>query len=640
MAWLRSNRKRPFTIQNRFPKLFLETLEDRTVPTLLGKTLFPADSPWNQKIAAAPVAANSAAILNNIISKSGDGRLHPDFGQVYGTGDDLYGIPINVVHGNSVAKVNVQIDAYPDESDLSAAPIPSSVVLEGDYQNGPKVGVDERGDSHLILWDVDNNIAYEFYRASRPSENADGKWHADQQTVWDLKTNQFRTLGWTSADAAGLPILPGLVRPDEALPVSQGGLGVIDHPIRFTLRNNIILDQFQYPASHVANGGNENRAIQPPMGARFRLKSNVDISQLNPQAKIVAQAMKEYGLILADNGSNFYFSGSSYAVNGNNQRTVTWNDEDIQDFTHGLKSLRFSDFEVVDLTPIVTNLSIHAGPAGSQVTITGKNFSGSAGKLAVRFGSVAVTAATVVNDSTIVVTAPPGSGTVDVRIQSGTSISTDPDNYTGNIFGYGISEIHANTKFTYGSPPANNLPPVVLTPATGVPSIVTTKTGSLLVRANDDQGEGKLVYTWRTVSAPTNAKPIFSTNANNLAKSVNVTYNRPGTYQFQVTIADPFGQTATSMTTVVVKASYANLLVTPIRTTVFPSARVQMTAVAVDQFGMRLTAQPYVSYKLLSGPGTMKWKGIYIAPSKGPGTAVIEVKAGRLIRRVTFLIRA
>src|SRR5205085_8017016 len=122
-----------------------------------------------------------------------------------------------------------------------------------------------------------------FYRASRPTENADGRWHADQESVWDMKTNSFRTLGWTSADAAGLSILTGLVRPDEGLPTSEGGQGVINHAIRFTLQNSIILNQFIYPASHVANSGS-NTAIQPPMGARFRLKAGVNIATLNPEA--------------------------------------------------------------------------------------------------------------------------------------------------------------------------------------------------------------------------------------------------------------------------------------------------------------------------------------------------------------------
>ena len=131
----------------------------------------------------------------------------------------------------------------------------------------------------------------------------------------------------------------------------------------------MILDQFLYPASHVANPGNNNAAIEPPMGARFRLKSSVDISTLNPESQIIAQAMQDYGMIVADNGSNFFISGASYSVDGNNQYALTWNDDDIQDTTHGLKSLPFSDFEVVDLMPVVTGLSATSGPAGTQVTV-------------------------------------------------------------------------------------------------------------------------------------------------------------------------------------------------------------------------------------------------------------------------------
>ena len=212
--------------------------------------------------------------MSSIIATYGNGRFHPDFGQDYQTADtDLYGIPYNLVHGNTTASVHVVIDAYPGQSDLLDAPIPANAVIEGDMQTGPTVGVDNRGDSHLLVWDEDNNVAYEFYRASRPSENTDRQWHADQESVWDMKTNTFRTLGWTSADAAGLPILPGLARPDEALPTSQGGQGIIRHALRFTLPNAVILNQYLYPASHTANPGNTNRSIQPPMGARFRLKA-------------------------------------------------------------------------------------------------------------------------------------------------------------------------------------------------------------------------------------------------------------------------------------------------------------------------------------------------------------------------------
>ncbi len=431
--------------------LGVEPLESRSLLALLGQELFPTNNAWNQNIAAAPVAANSAAIINNIVTNYGDGRLHPDFGQDSNTSGALYGIPYNVVHGNSTPKTTVVIDAYASESDLLPVPIPPSVVLEGDYQNGPRAGVNNRGDSHLIVFDVDNNIAYEFFRASRPSENADGKWHADQETVWDMNTNMVRTLGYTSADAAGLSILAGLARPDEGLPVSEGGQGVIDHAIRMTLQNSLILDQFIYPASHTANPGNANTTIQPPMGIRFRLKGDVDISQLNPQSKIIAQAMKDYGLIVADNGSNFFFTGASRAVNASNQETLTWNDTDIQDSTRGLKSLHFSNFEVVDLTPQVTGLSVHTGEAGTSVTVTGQNFSGAAGHLQVLFGGVPATSVTVVDDDHVVAIAPAGSGTVDVRVQSGVTTSPNSDNIKNTIFGYGISSVVADGRFTFGT---------------------------------------------------------------------------------------------------------------------------------------------------------------------------------------------
>lgn len=494
----------------------LEALEDRTVPTLLGQQLFPGDNPWNQKISMAPVAANSAAIINNIVTKAGDGRLHPDFGQDYNTANaDLYGIPYNIVHGNSTAKVNVVIDDYADESDLLPVPIPANVVLEGDYQTGPKAGVDNRGDSHLIIFDVDNNIAYEFYRASRPSENADGKWHADQQSVWDMTNNTYRTRGWTSADAAGLPILAGLVRPDEGLPVSQGGQGAINHAIRFTLQNSIVLDQYIYPASHTANPGNTNVAIQPPMGSRFRLKASVDLSQFNPQARIVAQAMKDYGMILADNGSNFYFSGASASVNASNQQTLTWDDDDIQDSIRGLKGLRFSDFEVVDLTPKVTDLSLHNGTAGTTITVSGQNFSGASGHIQVFFGNVPATLVSVVNDTQVIAIAPPGSGTVDVRVQSGVTTAADADNIKSTIFGYGVSAVSAADRFTYGAPPVDSTPPT--SAVNRLPAFETNPSFAVTWSGNDGVGSGIARYdvyvaidggsfsAWKTATTTTQA---------------------------------------------------------------------------------------------------------------------------------------
>jgi hypothetical protein len=437
-------------LRRAMPLLFFAVLSRNS---LASPPVFPPDNPWNQRITAAPVAANSTAIINNIIANQGsNGRLHPDFGQDFQTpATPLYGIPYNIVHGNAVPHVLIVIDAYAPQSDIVAAPIPVTVILEGDMQAAPTVGVNVRGDSHCLIWDIDTNILYEFYRCSRPSENADGRWHADNESVWNLNTNSFRTLGWTSADAAGLPILPGLVRPDEGLPVAQGGAGVITHAIRFTLQNAIILDKYIYPGSHIANPGNLNAAIQPPMGSRFRLKASVDISALNPQSKVIAQAMKDYGLILADNGSNFFFSGASYSPDAGNQPALTWNDNDIQDTTHGLKSLHYADFEVVDLTPRITSLSAPSAAPGDTITITGQNFSGAGGHLQVLFGATLSPAVTFIDDTHVSAVVPSGSGTVNLRVQSGLTTAANPDNVIPTIFGYGLSPITAAASFTFSA---------------------------------------------------------------------------------------------------------------------------------------------------------------------------------------------
>src|SRR5207248_2993621 len=157
--------------------------------------------------------------------------------------------------------------------------------------------VAQRGDSHMVIWDEDNNVAYELYQAARPSETGSG-WHAAQESVWDMKANSFRSLGWTSADAAGLSILAGLVRPDEGLPASQGGQGLINHALRFTLPVGDVNQQYIYPASHVISTGSSS--VELPFGARLRLKNtaavNSVINGLGPQAQVIAHAMQQYGL--------------------------------------------------------------------------------------------------------------------------------------------------------------------------------------------------------------------------------------------------------------------------------------------------------------------------------------------------------
>jgi hypothetical protein len=571
--------------------------------------------------------------MNNIISLYGDNRFHPDFGQDYHDASDLYGIPINVVHGNTAAKATFVIDAYPDESDLIPAPIPPHPVIEGDLQNGPKVGVDNRGDSHLLIWDEDNNIAYEFYRASRPSENADGKWHADGETVWNMNTDNFRTLGWTSADAAGLSILAGLARPDEGLPVSQGGQGVINHALRFTLQNNIILDKYLYPASHHANSGT-NTAIQPPMGARFRLKASVDISQLNPEARIVAQAMKDYGLIVADNGSNFFLSGASYSVDANNNVALTWDDNDIQDSTHGLKSLHFSDFEMVDLTPAVSGLSSPTASTGSQLTIAGHNFSGAAGRLQVFFGATPATSVNVVDDSHVVVTVPSGSGTVNITVQSGVTVAASPYNFTSPIFGYGKSANTAADDFTFVPPGPQ--PPTVVNPASA--TLTSGKTAALHVLGADDGGEANLTYTWAASAKPAGAAdPTYSANGTNAAKNSTATVSKAGAYRFQVTITDKDGMTATSSVNLVVMQQLTRLTLLPGTVDVPRWGVYQFTATALDQFDDPMTTQPRLMWRL-TGRGSLTSSGLYYAPGQRGGPYTITVIYGRLSASATVQV--
>ncbi len=432
---------------------------------LLGQNLFPSNNPWSQNISSAPVATNSASIISAIGDST---KIHPDWGDdspANGT-SPLYGIPYNVVHGNSTPKISVVIDNYPGESDILAAPIPTNAVIEGDYQNGPNpsgpgYNNGQRGDSHLLVWDEDNNIAYEFYGAARPADtnlldetpHTDGNWHAAQETVWNFNTNDFRTLGYTSADAAGLSILAGLARPDEGLPVSQGGHGAINHALRMTLPKSIVSDQYIYPASHIVNASGTL-----PFGARLRLKNNSTVNTLmaamGPESQIVARAMQQYGLILADIGSPMFVTGASASVNTTNGISVVWNMDDI---LGGLEQLTASNFDIVNLTPAVTNLSQSSGAAGTHLTIGGYNFSGAAGHISVFFGATEASAPTALSDSQISVTVPSGSGTVDVTVQSGLYEPDTDDGPGANvhepIFGYGKSATNSADKFTYVAVP-------------------------------------------------------------------------------------------------------------------------------------------------------------------------------------------
>ncbi|MEQ8224868.1 MAG: hypothetical protein ABRQ37_21290 [Candidatus Eremiobacterota bacterium] len=278
-----------------------------------GCAIFPSDNVWNVPADNLPVDINSAAYVNTIGATR---YVHADFGSGTWNGGPI-GIPYNIVPGTQ-PKVNVSFD-YAGESDTGPYPLPSNPLIEG--------GPEATGDRHVLLVDKDNCILYELYCTVKQS---DGSWHAGSGAIFDLKSNTLRPDRWTSADAAGLPILPGLVRYDEI----EGG--EIRHAIRFTAPQT--RKAYLWPARHYAS---DLTSLQyPPMGQRFRLKSTFDVSRFSIQARIVLIALKKYGMILADNGSSWYISGVP---------DERWSN----DMLHELHNVHGSDFEAVDETSLM-----------------------------------------------------------------------------------------------------------------------------------------------------------------------------------------------------------------------------------------------------------------------------------------------
>ncbi len=283
--------------------------------SLGGVRLLPDDSPWNQDISGAPVAPNSHAILARI---GMDTPLHADFGA------EWEGVPIGipyVVVGKDQEKVPVEFEIA-DESDAGPYPIPPDAPIEG--------GPNGDGDRHVLVLDRDAWTLFELYNAN-PDDN--GGWKAGSGAIWDLKQNQVRPAGWTSADAAGLPILPGLVRYDEVIEKQA-----IEHALRFTLSKT--RRAYVPPASHWAS--DETDEDLPPMGMRVRLKGDYDISGFSPETQTILQALKTYGMILADNGSDNFISGA------HDQR---WNADALAE----LNRVKTKDLEVLEMTDIVAD---------------------------------------------------------------------------------------------------------------------------------------------------------------------------------------------------------------------------------------------------------------------------------------------
>lgn len=288
------------------------------VPSIAGCPVFSADDAWNTPIDQAQVNTDYTQRLQSYLSAQGDPNLHPDFGAEY---EGMpFGIPFNVVPMDQ-PKVPISFD-YDDESDDGPYPFPGpdDVKIEGGDARS------DDGDRHVLTVQQGTCKVWEAWACSY-----DAQWRCGSGAVFDLTKNSYgqRTKGFTSADAAGLSILAGLIRYDEAQ------AGAIKHAIRFTL--GCTTDAFTKPASHFAvpGGCDADDPNAMPMGVRVRLKASYDLSSLRGAAKVVAQAMKTYGLILADNGSDFYFQGEADA---------RWNDEHLND----LKDISSTEFEVVN----------------------------------------------------------------------------------------------------------------------------------------------------------------------------------------------------------------------------------------------------------------------------------------------------
>lgn len=290
----------------------LNSLSESTASSpIAGCEMFPANNYWNTPIDTLPVHTSSAAWVNSIGASRG---FHMDFGQGLWDGGPI-GIPYNILSGNSPSVTKYTVDFYyPDESDPGPYPLTANPLREWG------------GDHHILVVDTDDCTLYELYDASKSG----GQWDAGSGAIWDLNSNDLRPDTWTSADAAGLPILPGLVRYEEVL------AGEIDHAIRFTASDTA---GYIWPARHLTSEAQEGT---PPMGARFRLKADYNIAPFSPQLQVILQAMKTYGIVLADNGSDWYVSGAP---------NEGWDN----DMLHDLDVLEGSDFEAVDTSVLMVD---------------------------------------------------------------------------------------------------------------------------------------------------------------------------------------------------------------------------------------------------------------------------------------------
>jgi len=417
--------------------------------------LFPATNWWNLDVSNAPVDTGSAALIS-FIDNGSPRKLHPDLGGDVSTGSiQNYGMSYLVVDGTQPKKsvsflYSGESDGVDHTTDQSFPfyPIPDEAITQAHWVEGGEPGnVDLRNsaDRHILIVDKDNNTLYELYNVWYDTANA--KWFAGSGAFFDMKTDNRRTEGWTSADAAGLAILPGLLRYDEVY-----GPAEIGHALRVTVRTT---NGYVYPASHVA--GSTTGAL--PMGARLRLKSGKNISSFSADAQKIFRAMKQYGLIVADNGSDMYVGGTY---------DNRWDNGILNP---AFSALTADDFDVIQLgyappVPTITAVTPSSGPnaGGTSVTIAGTSFAAGA---VVKFGLTQVTPTNITATSLMVTTPSHAAGVVDVTVANTTgAVATRPGGFTfttninprGDVNGDGVVTVAdifylISYLFSAGQPP-------------------------------------------------------------------------------------------------------------------------------------------------------------------------------------------
>jgi len=483
--------------------------------------LFPADNWWNLDISTWPVDSNSANYIN-FINNGGTRRLHPDFGGNAGTGFSIYGMPYGVVTNVTNADLKAVQFQYSDESDgvdhatntsFPFYPIPPEAITQPYWVEGGDPGnVDLRSsqDRHLLIVDQNRNYLYELYNVFYNTTQA--KWYAGSGAFFDMNTNNRRPDGWTSADAAGLAILPGLVRYDEAYDPT---ITEIRHAFRVTVRAT---NGYVYPASHRA--GSTAGAL--PMGARLRLKPSIDVTQRtsDPNIQKIFRAMQKYGLIVADNGSDMYITGTY---------DTRWNNDVLNP---AFANLTASDFEVIQLgyNPPVGAAALSAvsvnpsNVTGGQSTTGTVNLTGPAPAVGALVSlSSANPAATVPSSVTVPATATSANFPVTTISVSSTTAGNITATYNG---------VTGSATLTVNPPAPAALASLTLNPTTvrgGVGSVGTVTltamapSGGLVVNLSSNNPKATVPSTVTILAGKTSANFNISTAATNKKTVVTIT---------------------------------------------------------------------------------------------------------------------